>query len=153
MLDNIRNRFPKATIATDIIVGFPGESDDDFDKTINLVKGAQPTLVNISKYGDRPGTVASKSDQKVDTTLKKNRSRRLSKLVGRLTASINEEWVGWEGRALVTERGSSGGMMARNFSYKPIIIKSAIPICTEVDVRIVSASKSHLLGELTTQLS
>ncbi len=153
VVGSIRNRFPKATIATDIIVGFPGESDEDFDKTMDLVSETRPTLVNISKYGDRPGTVASRSDQKVDTTLKKNRSRRLSKLVRRLTASTNKEWVGWEGRAMVTEKGSSGGMMTRNFSYKPIIIKSEIPIGTDVDVRIVSASKSHLLGELTTHLS
>ncbi|TFG13330.1 tRNA (N(6)-L-threonylcarbamoyladenosine(37)-C(2))-methylthiotransferase [Candidatus Thorarchaeota archaeon] len=153
VIESIRNRFPMATIATDIIVGFPGESDKDFDKTMELIKETRPTLVNISKYGDRPGTLASKSDQKTDTTVKKNRSRKLSKYVNRLTASINKDWVGWEGQAIVTEKGSTGGMMARNFSYKPIILKSEIPIGTKLDVRIISATKSHLLSERTSRVS
>ena len=58
IVDVIRNSFNTSTIATDIIVGFPGETEQDFELTMDLIGRVRPAVVNISKYGDRPGTIA-----------------------------------------------------------------------------------------------
>jgi threonylcarbamoyladenosine tRNA methylthiotransferase CDKAL1 len=148
IVDTVRQTFSDSTIATDIIVGFPGETDQDFEMTMDLMAKIHPPVVNISKYGDRPGTPASKAENKVDTSVKKNRSRRLTILVNEILEENNKSWIGWTGPVIVTEKGSRGGLMCRNPSYKPIIINDDIEIGTTVSIRIVDAERTHLFGEI-----
>jgi tRNA A37 methylthiotransferase MiaB len=143
----VDQRFPRATIATDIIVGFPGESEADFELTLDVLEIARPSVVNISKYGDRPGTRASKSTEKVDTSVKKDRSRQLSHFVSKMITEENESWVGWSGPVLVTESGSRGGVVCRNFAYKPVVVQEELEFGTYVDVEIESAHRTHLTGQ------
>ncbi|MBD3405929.1 MAG: tRNA (N(6)-L-threonylcarbamoyladenosine(37)-C(2))-methylthiotransferase [Candidatus Lokiarchaeota archaeon] len=144
VIRTIREHFPSATIATDIIVGFPGESDDDFENTLRILKEFSPTLVNISKYGDRPGTIASQSQEKVDTLLKKNRSRQLSRFVSSLTRAENKSWIGWSGPAIVTECAPKGGYVCRNSSYKYIVVNKSLSLGDVIKVRIVDSHKTYL---------
>lgn len=146
VVHTIKQSFPKATIATDIIVGFPGETNVDFDLTMGLLRRICPDVVNISKYGDRPGTAASKSKEKVETGLKKTRSRNLSTVVSKMIQDINSTWIGWNGAVIVTEKGSKGGVVCRNFAYKPIILGESVPLGTELNVRITSAERTHLVA-------
>lgn len=148
IVGRIRQVFPDATIATDIIVGYPGETDDDFERTIDLIEDIRPPVVNISKYGDRPGTVASKSKNKVETSIKKNRSRRLTQLVNKILFENNKTWLGWTGSSIVTDRGSRKGLLCRNQSYKPIIIFDELPIGSMTNVEIVEAERTQLIGEI-----
>jgi len=97
IVGTIRESFSTATIATDIIVGFPGETKDDFELTLDVIQRTRPSIVNVSKYGDRPGTLASMSKSKVDTSAKKQRSRRLTTLVNRILLEDNKSWIGWSG--------------------------------------------------------
>ena len=60
----------------------------------------------------------------------------------------NKSWIGWTGEVLVTEKGSRGGLMCRNPSYKPIIINDDIGLGETVSIRIVDAERTHLLGEV-----
>ncbi len=142
----IRDSFSNATIATDIIVGYPGETDVQFLDTIELIQDVKPTVVNISKYGDRPNTKASMSDEKVDTFVKKERSRSLTKLVNRLLLEANSAMLGWTGRVLITEPASRGGSLARTQQYRPVIIEKSYNPGTWIDVEITKASKSYILG-------
>ncbi len=144
IVGRILQKVPRATVATDIIVGFPGESDYDFELTLELLESVRPGVVNISKYGDRPRTQASRSTEKVDTSVKKERSRQLSDLVHNMITEENEAWIGWCGTVLVTEPGSKGGMVCRNFAYKPIVVHEALEFGTHVDVEVVSAHRTHL---------
>ncbi|MHA2431857.1 MAG: tRNA (N(6)-L-threonylcarbamoyladenosine(37)-C(2))-methylthiotransferase [Candidatus Thorarchaeota archaeon] len=143
----VLQRFPRATIATDIIVGFPGESESDFELTLEILEGVRPGVVNISKYGDRPGTRASKSMDKVHTSIKKDRSRHLSDLVTKMITQENESWIGWSGPVLVTESGSKGGIVCRNFAYKPVVVQEDLEFGTYVDVEILSAHRTHLTAQ------
>ena len=115
---------------------------------MDLISKVRPPVVNISKYGDRPGTLASKAENKVDTSAKKDRSRRLTKLVNEILEENNKSWIGWTGEVLVTEKGSRGGLMCRNPSYKPIIINDDIGLGETVSIRIVDAERTHLFGEV-----
>ncbi len=148
MIKKIITHFPDATIATDIIVGYPGETDADFEMTLDIIRQIRPPVVNISKYGDRPGTAASASKNKVETSIKKDRSRRLTKFVNEILFENNKSWVGWTGPAIVTEEGSRKGFLCRNQSYKPIIIFDELPLGSEVVVEIVKAERTQLIGQV-----
>ena len=122
--------------------------DTDFELTMDIISKVRPSVVNISKYGDRPGTKASAAQNKVDTSVKKNRSRRLTKLVNQILEENNESWIGWTGPVLVTETGSRGGLLCRNVSYKPIIIDDDLKLGDTISIRVVDAGRTHLFGEL-----
>ncbi|MFX1483904.1 MAG: tRNA (N(6)-L-threonylcarbamoyladenosine(37)-C(2))-methylthiotransferase [Promethearchaeota archaeon] len=148
IVQKVRARFHDATIATDIIVGFPGEDDSDFRQTLEVIRRTRPSVVNISKYGDRPGTMASSSKDKVNTDKKKMRSRTLTILVNKILRESNESWIGWSGPVILTERGSKGGIVGRNESYKTVIVPDRATLGTSVDVEITSAERTHLIGEI-----
>ena len=148
IVDVVRQTFSNSTIATDIIVGFPGETEKDFELTMDLISKVRPAVVNISKYGDRPGTLASKARNKVDTSVKKERSRRLTKLVNEILEENNKSWMGWSGSVIVTGKGSRGGLMCRNPSYKPIIINDDIEIGEIVTIQVIDAKRTNLFGKI-----
>ncbi len=146
IVSEFRKEFPRMQVWTDVIVGFPGESEKDFEETLALVKKAKPDFVNVSQFGPRPGTPAEKMEQ-VSGQAKKERSKRLSGFLKRIYLENNKKWIDWEGKVLVTER-SKTGFLARNFAYKPVQIKSDKDIMGEtVNVKITRASSSALFGE------
>lgn len=150
-VERIREEIPRATIATDVIAGFPGETENDFHETVTALKQYRPALVNISKYGDRPDTEASKSSQKVDTQVKKQRSRKLTNLVTKLNLANHRAWVDWTGPVVVTRYGSKSGLMGRNPSYVPVILHDEdIAIGETVTAKITKAHRTYLSGEVIT---
>ena len=148
VIQKVRNRFKNATIATDIIVGFPGEKESDFEQTLELIQRVKPAITNISKYGDRPNTLASQSNDKVETSVKKQRSRTLTKLVNEILVESNKAWVGWSGPVMITEKGPKGGMLGRNEAYKIVIVQEDLSPGIVVDVEITSSERTYLIGEV-----
>ncbi len=146
VVTRLREQVEHATLATDVIVGFPTERDIDFDMTVAIVEKIRPDIVNISKYGDRPGTLASRSDGKVDTLVKKERSRRLSLIVDRLALENNRRWTDRTDSVLISEVNPLGGVIGRNRSYKLVMINQGLKLGTTVNVRIVDADRTHLVG-------
>jgi len=149
LVDFFRSKVENLTLATDIIVGHPGEEEEDFELTVRMLEKTKPDVVNLSKYGDRPGTPASKM-KKLPSHIVAKRSRYLYGLILELMKERNEKWIGWEGSAVVTQRGTKKGTwMARNFSYKPIVIKSDGDVLgARIDVLIEGARTTHLVGRL-----
>ncbi|MFW9823123.1 MAG: tRNA (N(6)-L-threonylcarbamoyladenosine(37)-C(2))-methylthiotransferase [Candidatus Thorarchaeota archaeon] len=121
-IDNLREKFPFLTISTDIICGFPGETEYDFLRTVNLIKWLNPEILNISKYTPRPGTKAKQMKQ-LDNRIIKDRSLRLSHIFRNSLEHINDIWVNWEGQVLLLHEGN-GPFQAfgRNFAYKNVFI-------------------------------
>src|SRR5919106_4704174 len=88
-----RSRIPEMTISTDIIVGFPSETDDDFQETVDLLERSQPDIVNISRYAARPGTEAYRWEGiRVNSQVSKKRSERLHVLTRRIAKERNSIW-------------------------------------------------------------
>jgi threonylcarbamoyladenosine tRNA methylthiotransferase CDKAL1 len=116
----LRNEIPEITIATDIIVGFPSETEADFQDTLSLISEVRPDVVNISKYSSRPGTRASKRN-KIDSQLVKRRTERLHLLVKKICYEQNLFWKNWIGKILVDEV-TKDAVVGRNYAYKPIFI-------------------------------
>jgi threonylcarbamoyladenosine tRNA methylthiotransferase CDKAL1 len=117
-----RKVFPEITIATDIIVGFPSETDQDFLKTIALIKETEPDIVNSSKYSARSGTEACKL-KRLDSFIIKQRSECLHKLIKEIGAKRNSFWKGWKGNVIIDEIGENI-LQGRNYAYKPVLLPS-----------------------------
>ena len=121
-IDMLKKEFPNLTISTDIICGFPGETEYDFYRTINLIKWLKPEILNISKFTPRPGTKA-KNMKQLNSREIKGRSIRLSKVFRRTFDYINEKWNNWEGEVLLLHKGSEENQaFGRNFAYKNVFI-------------------------------
>jgi MiaB-like tRNA modifying enzyme len=143
-----RKGIPEITIWTDVIAGFPGETEEDFGKTMDLIRRVKPDFVNVSKFGVRPGTEAGRMKQLPSETIKE-RSRRMAETVDRISLEKNEKWAGWEGKILIDEYNrKKGTWVGRNFAYKPVVVKDNLKIGDFVRVKIVSAEMGHLVGEV-----
>jgi MiaB-like tRNA modifying enzyme len=152
IIEAFRAEFPKITIATDIICGFPGENIEAFKRTLQLIKEVKPDVVNVSKFFARPRTEAARMENQVAYSEIKRRSSEASLLARKIAWEKNMEWVGWEGTVLVDEAGKvRGTWVGRNFAYKPIVIRSGDPLLGKfVRVKVLNAHPSYLEGQLLT---
>jgi len=121
----VRKKVNDITISTDIIVGFPGETEDDFKKTLNLIKKTVPEVVNISRYGKRKGTKAAVMPLQLTEPEKKERSRILSVLVKELLAKKSKKLNGKIFPVLVSEKAKGGYFTARTNNYRPILVSAS----------------------------
>ena len=145
----LRNSFPKLTLSTDVIVGFPGETEKDFQETIKLLEEVRPDITNVSRFAVRPRTEAEKMSEVLPGWKIKERSRKISKIVRKISFQRNLEWLSYVGEALISEKGIKGGFIARNFAYKPIVVYSKENILgTFVKVKVVDAKVTYLVGEI-----
>ena len=140
-----RKKFERFTISTDIIVGFPSESEEDFAQTIDLIKETRPDVINLSRYSARPGTNAAKMDQ-LDISEVKRRSKIISELIDKIVLERNLEWMDWKGDVLFDEI-ADGITKGRNFAYKPIIIDDEVKIGQKIKIEITKATKRGLYGK------
>jgi MiaB-like tRNA modifying enzyme len=146
-----RAEFPDLTLATDVIVGFPGETPEAFENTLKLLEEVKPDVVNVSKFFARPKTAAAKmQDGLVEQEEIKRRSTVAAQLVKRISLERNQRWVGWVGEVLVDEKGKmEGSWVGRNFAYKPVAIKSTDDLLGEtVTVKIEAAAGTYLKGTI-----
>jgi len=145
----LRKEFPLLTISTDIICGFPGESEEDFNQTIDLIKWLKPEILNISKFTPRPGTKA-KSMEQVNSKIIKKRSTMLSDVFHDSLTNINIGWKKWEGEALILHKGfKENQVFGRNCAYKNIFIEDFKgSYGTFVKVRIFDVDGFNLFAEL-----
>jgi threonylcarbamoyladenosine tRNA methylthiotransferase CDKAL1 len=137
-----RDRIPEMTISTDIIVGFPSETEDDFKQTIDLLERSELDTVNISRYAARPKTEASGwKEMKVSSQVSKERSKYLHTLTRRIAKKRNSLWREWQGEIVIDETGKV--MQGRNYAYKPVVISSSTSSSTAN-----IADRQILLGDM-----
>jgi threonylcarbamoyladenosine tRNA methylthiotransferase CDKAL1 len=141
----LREKFPSMGFATDVIVGFPGESDEDFAKTMQLMEKNRPDKVNVTKFSRRPGTAAAELYDMPDR-IKKDRSRRITKQWLNIAGGRNDKLVGSTMRVLVTETGWGGCVKARNQNYAGVLVKGAHTLTSLLSVRIISSNPFYLTG-------
>jgi len=103
LLDRVRDAMPDAAISTDIIVGFPGETDDDFEQTLDVVREARFAQAFTFQYSTRPGTPAAEMGDQVPKAVVQERYERLVALVNDITWAENRALVGRDVELLVTE--------------------------------------------------
>jgi len=133
-------------ISTDIIAGFPGESEESYWKTLEVIKESKPDLVNVTRFSPRKGTPASKLKDMPDW-IKKDRSRAITRLAERIKEKRNERLVGRKFRATVTKRAGCR-VLARLNSYRAVRLENSLNVGDTVSVRIKAHTPTHLLGVL-----
>jgi MiaB-like tRNA modifying enzyme len=121
-VQSFRKKIPKMTISTDVIVGFPTETEGDFQATLDLLEKAEPDIVNSSRYGARPGTESAKwKRERVSFQVAKERSGRLHMLARKIAKKRNSLWQGWQGEIIVDEIIGKVAQ-GRNYAYKPVVV-------------------------------
>lgn len=142
LVDRIRERLPHASIGSDAIVGFPGESDQDADAMAVAVERMPLSYLHVFPYSDRPGAAAATMAPKVDAALIKMRARRLRETAGRLSERFVASQVGSVRPGLTLDDGTT--VLTDNFLK--IRIPAGLPRNTRVRVRINSRSLDGTLN-------
>ncbi len=135
IIEKFRKVHPDITIATDIIVGYPGETEKDFQKTVDILKLTKPDVINVSRFWARPGTLAAKKKQ-LDSNIIKERGIRLTEVFHKISEENNKKWQNWKGNIMISEYGKNNTSIGRNYSYKPVIVKGKYDFGTELNVKI-----------------
>jgi tRNA A37 methylthiotransferase MiaB len=148
IITKFRQQIMNLTISTDVICGFPTETEKEFQQTLDLMTWLKPDVVNISQFWPRPGTSAAKMKQ-VDGKVKQTRSRELTELCKEITLIKNKVWIGKTCEVLVDEIGKKGGFVSRNESYKPVILKEKLKLGSSLRCKIADAAEKYLIGKIS----
>jgi tRNA-2-methylthio-N6-dimethylallyladenosine synthase len=161
-LQRIRSAIPGVAVSTDIIVGFPGETEEDFGRTLDVVARARFDQAYTFQYSPRPGTTAATMPGQLPKDVVQDRFDRLVALqegisLERMHAEVGRvrevliEGVGRKDRRDRKDRdggrGGNGGAQGRTRTNKVVHVPDDFPPGTFIDVRVVSAHPHHLLGE------
>lgn len=142
-----RETMPGVTVATDIIVGFPGETDDQFQQTYDLLEQTRCDKVHLAMYSPRPGTLSARWDDDIPASEKHRRHQALERLQERIQTETNAERIGHtyevlvEGRAKGRWTGRTRGNTLLHFADERDLAGKLI------DVRVTETSPWFLLGE------
>lgn len=152
-IKRFRQQIPNITIATDIIAGFPGETDEQFYDSLKLIREIRPDVLNISRYSARPKTKAALLPQ-LPGGLIKERSRILTQTFEHISFERNRKWNNWAGCIIIDEKGKEGTntMIGRNPFYKPVIVDNPkdkpLKLGESLRVRITCITKHDLRGKI-----
>ena len=144
LVDELRSGCPDISIATDMICGFPGETDEDHAKSVELIRELRADTVNITRFSARPGTDAASMEQ-VHGRISAERSAELTRVKNETEQDVNSAMVGRRYRALATERGKEGTIV-RTGNYRPVVIREEVPLGTFLDVEVTENRPTYLLG-------
>ncbi|MDD5172091.1 MAG: tRNA (N(6)-L-threonylcarbamoyladenosine(37)-C(2))-methylthiotransferase [Candidatus ainarchaeum sp.] len=146
IVEAIRKEIPEATIATDIIVGYPTETEDDYEQTKKLILQVKPDITNVSRFSPRPGTKAKELKQLPNPEVKR-RSTELAVLVKKIGEERRKAFIGKRYRVLITEKQKD--FTGRNINYSQVVVKGFKGrLGDSVDVEIVDANHGSLFGIL-----
>ena len=151
IVNAFRASFSEMTFATDVICGFPGEDENAFERTLQLIEEVKPDIVNVSKFFARPRTAAAEMHEDVVSFREiKRRSSIAAELARKVAFERNQNWIGWTGEIFIDEVGKiPGSWVGRNFAYKPIAVKSVDSLLNKtIYVKVVRALSTYLKGEI-----
>lgn len=137
-----RQVLDEPTIATDVIVGYPTETKEDHQATVDLLERTRPGHVNVTRFSPRPGTPAFRLDE-IDGWRVKERSRELSKVRDTLQAEHRARLVDRTVEVTAVEHIVEGTTQCRTDAYDPVVVPAEIPVGTRLRVRVTGATTAH----------
>lgn len=120
LVTTLREAVPDIAIATDIIVGYPTETEADYEQTLDLIRTAKLDMVNLSKFSPRPGTVA-KSMKQLDSAEIKRRSELATTIIEKVRQETRQKYVGKQLPVLITEKEKD--FKGRAINYHQVVVK------------------------------
>lgn len=151
LVDKMKARIPDVVFSTDIIVGFPGETDEEFEDTLDVVKKVNYEQVYMFIYSRRVGTPGDKMKNQVPEEIKHKRFDRLKKLVESQIAENNQKYIGTIQKVLVegTSKNNPNMLTGRTESNKVVIFDGTKDLIDKIiDLKIVSEHMWYLKGEI-----
>lgn len=150
IVEIIRKYMPNAGITTDIIVGFPGETDEEFLETYNFVKEINFSRIHVFKYSPRKGTPAAKFENQIDGNIKNQRSEKLIALGEELMEKFSSNFIGANLSVLFEEESNKEGYIeGYTTNYIRVKVKDSPNIIGEIkEVKIKEVHKDFLVGEV-----
>jgi tRNA-2-methylthio-N6-dimethylallyladenosine synthase len=150
-LERIREAIPGIGVSTDIIVGFPGETEDDFAATLEVARRARFDSAYTFQYSPRPGTRAASMPDQVPKEVVQERFDRLIALQERISEEKARDQLGREMEVLVEGAGRRGtSTQSRTRTNRIVHLREALEPGTFVTARITGAAAHHLSGEVVT---
>ncbi len=147
LVKKIRRTYPEALIETDVIVGFPTETWEEFLDTVRLIEELQIDVVNISRFSPRPGTPAARFRGQIPSNEKKRRSKYITEVHERVSLERYKPYVGTVKRVLVVEEGSRGWNKGRLQNYRLVLVKNGA-LGSFQEVKITDLTPRYLIGEV-----
>lgn len=147
----IKEQNPDIELSTDIIVGFPGETEEDFEDTLDVVKKVKFEQVFMFIYSKRVGTPAEKMDNQVPDNIKHERFNRLKALVESQMKEQNQKYIGTVQKILIEgkSKNNSNTLTGRTKTNKVVIVEASEDLIGKIiDVKIVSEHMWYLKGEI-----
>ena len=143
----IRSIREDVSITTDVVVGFPNETDEDFLSTYNFCKKIKFSKIHVFPYSDRNGTVASKMKNKVEGNIKKQRTHKLLELSKSLENEFNNKNIGNIFEIIVEEK--KGDLyIGHTSNFIKVYLKDNVKLNEIYKVKLVKIYKDGIIGEL-----
>jgi threonylcarbamoyladenosine tRNA methylthiotransferase CDKAL1 len=148
LVEQFRKKIPTLTLSTDVIIGFPTETEEQFNRTIELLKRIKPDIINITRFSARPLTTAKTMNGRVPTHVVKERSKQTTEICSKISLKKNQEHLQKTYSVLVTEKGKQKTFTGRAENYKQVVLKEPVAIGDVVHVEIIDATSTYLVGKL-----
>lgn len=147
-VDLIRRYMPNSGITTDIIVGFPGETEEEFNETLEFVKEINFSRIHVFKYSIREGTKAAIFENQIDEKIKAERSKKLIKLADELAQNFMQHMVG-ETVSVLIEKKSEDIYEGYTTNYIRTVVESSTDIDNKIiQVKVIKANNDFITGSL-----
>ena len=149
LLADIRKRIPDIAITTDIIAGFPGETEEEFASTLVFAENCGFSKMHIFPYSKRKGTPAEKMPNQIPETVKQRRCAQLAELDHKQQQKFLERFVGSAVEVLFEQTVEDGYIEGLTSNYLRVYVRSEAELCGKIrKVRLLKAETSFLIGEL-----
>ena len=150
LIDKLKKEIPDILLTTDIIVGFPGETEEDFEHTLDVVRKVGYSSAFTFIYSKRTGTPAAEYEDQIPEDVTKNRFNRLLTLVNNMVHDVNEKFIGHTMPVLVEEESKNSKNMVTGRTPNNLLVHfegDASLIGTVVDVKLTENKSFYIIGE------
>ena len=146
-VERLRKAFPNATLTTDIIVGFPGETEKEFETTYNFLRKIKFYKMHVFKYSQRKGTLAEKMPNQIDGKIKEVRSHKLIELSNKNEEDILKKYIGKDIEVLF-EQEENGYFKGHTKNYIIVNVKAENLENAIRKVKVIEYNNLELYGEI-----
>ncbi|MFA5745344.1 MAG: tRNA (N(6)-L-threonylcarbamoyladenosine(37)-C(2))-methylthiotransferase [archaeon] len=145
LINYFKKNIKGLTVATDVIVGFPTETDKQFKDTLKIIEKCNFDMVNISRFGQRKNVEAN-NYKDLPGEIKKERSRITTELCFKIALKNNKTQIGKTKEIIIVEKGKNNTWMGRTNEYSAVIVSTPFKLGQITKCKIIDAKRGYLIG-------